>query len=84
MRDIKFEQIPLFTGGYSLLTVETRLYFNGPAGTVEVGYEISNTVDDETIELGTLGVVSIHAEPNVLDPMHAALWQRAKADLAPF
>lgn len=84
MREIKFEQIPLFTGGYSRLTAELTLHFDGTKNTVEVAYEIRSTDTAEVVELGTLGQLSLLADEWPLVDVLTELRRRTLADLRPF
>lgn len=84
MQEIKFEQIPLFTGGYSLLTAEMTLHFDGRKNHVEVGYSISATDTGEQVELGTLGMLSLHDDEWPLVDVLKELRRRVLADLTPF
>lgn len=84
MQKIKFEQIPLFTGGYSLLTAEMQLHFDGRRNTIEVGYSIYATDTLQHLEGGTLGLVNIHARSSGFTEVLDELRKRALADLQPF
>lgn len=84
MQEIKFEQIPLFTGGYSLLTTELTLHFDGRKNTVDVGYSIRATDTGEMVEGGTLGQLSLHSDEWPLVGVLTELRRRTHADLSPF
>lgn len=84
MRDIQFEQLPLFSGGHHQITVELTLHLDGPTGTIEVGYSIHETSGVQQIEMGTLGVLSIHASEMDMSPVLSELVKQAKMHLLPF
>lgn len=84
MVPIKFEQIPLFTGGYRLLTTELYLHFNGTSNEIEVGYSIKATDTQEWVEGGTLGIVGHRVDTDSLAPVLDALIQRTLQNLSPF
>lgn len=84
MQTLKFEQIPLFTGGHSLLTVELTLHLNGVKETTEVAYTIKSTASGEWVEGGTLGVLGGLFNVATLTEVLEELLIRARAELSPF
>lgn len=84
MGEIKFEQIPLFTGGYSLLTCELTWHMNGRTNTMEAAYSIRATDTGEMVEGGTLGIIGARGDTTWLLSVGSELNRRAMADLLPF
>lgn len=84
MRKPTFEQIPLFTGGYRLLTCELVWHLDGTSNRIEAGYAIKATDTLEVVEMGTLGVIGQITDTQWLGDVGSAVHQRALEDLRPF
>lgn len=84
MQDIKFEQLALIEGGHQHITVSLTLHFDGTSDLIQVGYEITNTMSMETIELGTLGVLDRSRAILPLATVLGAMIGHAERHLSPF